>query len=492
MLPSRISTRAEYNTVRQSHWDEIARKNTVETIFNREYHRRLEEFYRLLVSPGLVVLEVGCGRGDLLAALAPLKGVGVDFSAEMVAQARQRHAAHPQLTFIQADAHDLQLEHQFDIIILSDLVNDAWDVQAVLEQIRPLCKADTRLILNFYSRVYQPALNLASALGLAKRLLPQNWLTPEDTENLLHLAGFEVVRHQREILFPLPIPIVRDLFNKILIKIWPFNSFAWTNVLIARLQPVAERLITGEALGLPPEKPSVSVIIPARNEAGNIEAAFQRIPRMGSHTELIFVEGHSKDDTFATIQQAINNHPEWDACLLRQPGKGKADAVRLGFEKASGDILIILDADLTVRPEELPRFYQALVDGKGDFINGVRLVYPMQEQAMRFLNLLGNKFFSLAFSWLLGQPIKDTLCGTKVLRKQHYARIVANRAYFGEFDPFGDYDLIFGAAKQNLKIVDMPIRYQDRTYGSTNIDRWRHGLLLFRMLAIAALRLKFI
>jgi glycosyltransferase involved in cell wall biosynthesis len=213
---------------------------------------------------------------------------------------------------------------------------------------------------------------------------------------------------------------------------------------------------------------------------------------MGSHTEIIFVEGHSKDDTFATIELAIQNHPEWDARLFRQTGKGKADAVRVGFDKAKGEILMILDADLTVRPEELPRFYQALVNGKGEFINGVRLIYPMQEQAMRFLNLLGNKFFSLAFSWLLGQPIKDTLCGTKILRKSHYERIAANRAYFGEFDPFGDYDLIFGAAKQNLKIIDMPIRYQDRTYGSTNIDRWRHGLLLFRMLAIAAIRLKFI
>jgi ubiquinone/menaquinone biosynthesis C-methylase UbiE len=478
MPPSRISTRAEYNTLRQNHWDDIARLNIVETFFSHEYHRRLKELYRLLVSPGLNVLEIGCGRGDLLAAVAPLNGVGIDFSAEMIAQARQRH---PDLTFIQVDAHQFQLDSQFDIVILSDLVNDAWDVQTVLEQIYPLCKPDTRIILNFYSRVYQPALNLAGRLGFAKHLLPQNWLTPEDTHNLLYLAGFEVIRSQREILFTLPIPLVRDLFNKVLVKIWPFNPFAWTNLLVARPLPKPDM-----------ENPSVSVIIPARNEAGNIEAAFQRIPKMGRHTEIIFVEGHSKDDTYTVIEQAIKHHPEWDASLFRQSGKGKADAVRLGFEKATGDILMILDADLTVRPEELPRFYEALVSGKGEFINGVRLVYPMQEQAMRFLNLLGNKFFSLAFSWLLGQSIKDTLCGTKILRKLHYERIVANRAYFGEFDPFGDYDLIFGAAKQNLKIVDMPIRYQDRTYGSTNIDRWRHGLLLFRMLAIAAFRLKFI
>lgn len=478
MTPSRISTLAEYNAQRQNHWDEIARTLPSESFFSREYHRRLRELYRLFISPKLSVLEIGCGRGDLLAAVAPAHGVGVDFSAEMLAAARKNY---PALTFIQAEAHTLQLDRKFDVIILSDLVNDLWNVQDVLQQLKPLCNPDTRLIINLHSRVYQPALELAGALGLAKRLLPQNWLTPSDTENLLHLAGFEIVRRQREILFTLPIPLVRDLFNKILVKVWPFNPFAWANFLIARPQPAETA-----------EKPTVSVIIPARNEAGNIEAAFQRVPNMGSHTEIIFVEGHSKDETRAAIEQAIQNHPEWDAKLFPQPGKGKADAMRVGFEKASGEILMILDADLTVRPEDLPRFYEALVSGKGEFINGVRLVYPMQEQAMRFLNLLGNKFFSLTFSWLLGQSIKDTLCGTKVLRKCHYERIVANRAYFGEFDPFGDYDLIFGAAKQNLKIVDLPIRYQDRTYGSTNIDRWRHGMLLFRMVAIAAFRLKFI
>ena len=478
MQPLNLSSQIKYYEERKKHWENIARLNSPVTFFSSEYHRRLKEVYGLIISPGLSVLEIGCGLGDLLASVAPANGVGVDFSSAMIAQARLRY---PELTFIESDAHNLILSDKFDMVIISDLVNDSWDVQKVLEQIRPLCKPDTRLILNFYSRVYQPALNLASTLGLAKRLLPQNWLTSEDTKNLLYLAGFEVIRQQREILFTLPIPLIRDLFNKILVKIWPFGPFAWTNVLVARPLPIKDT-----------QNPSVSIIIPARNEAGNIEAAFQRIPNMGEHTEIIFVEGHSKDDTYATIEQAIKDHPEWDAKLFRQSGKGKADAVRLGFEKASGDILMILDADLTVRPEELPRFYEALVSGKGDFINGVRLVYPMQEQAMRFLNLLGNKFFSMAFSWLLGQSIKDTLCGTKVLRKRHYERIVANRAYFGEFDPFGDYDLIFGAAKQNLKIIDLPIRYQDRTYGTTNIDRWRHGLLLFRMLAVAAFRLKFI
>jgi ubiquinone/menaquinone biosynthesis C-methylase UbiE len=468
----------EYTSIRRAHWDEVARKSKQTSPFAGEYHRRLTQIYQLIVSPGQSVLEIGCRRGDLLAALHPRRAVGIDFSAEMLKLGREKY---PKIEFIEADAHALELDETFDVILLSDLVNDLWDIQAVLERIKPLCRPDTRLVLNLYSRLYQPALSLASALGAANPLLTQNWITPEDLVNLLHLAGFETIRHQREILLPTPVPVLREFCNQFLVKLPIFGDLAWTNILVARpILPSAK------------EKPIVSVIVPARNEAGNIENVFRRLPRMGRETEIVFVEGHSKDDTYEVIQKAIANHPEWKCQLHKQPGKGKADAVRVGFAQATGDALMILDADLTVRPEDLPRFYEALFQGKGDFINGVRLVYPMQEQAMRFLNLLGNKFFSLAFSWLLGQPVKDTLCGTKVLWRRDYERIAANRAYFGEFDPFGDYDLLFGAAKQNLKIIDLPIRYQERTYGSTNIDRWRHGVLLLRMVMVAAFRLKFV
>jgi SAM-dependent methyltransferase len=474
--PAQISTLQEYTAQRRAHWDKIAAGKISQSIFSRAYLKRLAQVYSLLISPGQRVLEIGCGLGDLLAATKPAYGLGIDFSPEMVKQAQKRH---PNLTFLEAEAHSLELDETFDAIILSDLVNDLWDVQTALERLRPLCSPSTRVILNLHSRLHQPALGLASALGLANRTLTQNWLTREDLENLLYLAGFEVIKRQKEVL--LPLPLVGGFFNKFLAKLPFFDNLTWSNVLVARpqAQPAAEA-------------PVVSVVIPARNEAGNIEAVFSRLPRMGCETEIVFVEGHSQDDTYETIQKAIAAHPEWKCQLHKQPGKGKADAVRVGYAHATGDVLMILDADLTVRPEDLPRFYEALVSGKGEFINGVRLVYPMQEQAMRFLNLLGNKFFSLAFSWLLGQPLKDTLCGTKVLYRKDYDRIAANRAYFGEFDPFGDYDLIFGAAKQNMKIVDLPIRYQERTYGATNIDRWRHGMLLIRMVAFAAFRLKFI
>jgi glycosyltransferase involved in cell wall biosynthesis len=230
----------------------------------------------------------------------------------------------------------------------------------------------------------------------------------------------------------------------------------------------------------------VSVIIPTRNEAGNIEAAVLRTPELGAGTELIFVEGHSKDDTWQQIQRVAREHPERRIRIMQQTGRGKGDAVRLGFAAATGDILMILDADLTMPPEELPKFYNVIASGQAEFANGCRLVYPMDEKAMQFLNLCANKAFGVIFTWLLGQPVKDTLCGTKVLSRSHYGKIAANRAYFG------DFDLLFGAAKQNLKIADVPIRYRERTYGSTNIQRWKHGWLLLRMVMFAARKLKFV
>jgi ubiquinone/menaquinone biosynthesis C-methylase UbiE len=470
---------ASFQESRRKHWDKVARKIGVSVSWGRAYHERLNEVYRFWVAPGQRILEVGCEKGDLLAALKPSRGVGVDFSSEMLWLARE---SHPELEFVEADGHDLNmLEGPFDNIILSDLIDDLWDVQKVFEQLFHLCHPGTRLIINSYSRLWEPQLSLAAKLGVAKPKLAQNWLTVDDVANLLNLAGFEVIRTWQEVLWPLHTPLVDRLCNKILVKIWPFKLFAMTNFILARPFPQETQ-----------DTPLVSVIVAARNEAGNIAQIFARTPEMGSGTEFVFVEGHSRDDTFSVIEKEIASHPERKSQLHRQSGVGKGDAVRLGFTRANGDILMILDADMTVSPEDLTRFFDALHSGRGEFINGVRLVYPMEDKAMRFFNFLGNKFFSLAFSWLLGQPIKDTLCGTKVLRKQDYERIAANRTYFGDFDPFGDYDLIFGAAKLGLKICDLPVRYRARTYGSTNIKRWSHGLLLLRMVFFAAKRIKFI
>lgn len=428
------------------------------------------------------MLEIGCGEGNLLAALKPAFGIGVDLSIGMVKRSRNKH---PNLMIIQGDAHALPLNkgEGFDYIILSDLLNDVWDVQAVLEETARLSHSQTRVIINSYSRLWELPLAFAQKIGMAKPNLPQNWLTTDDIRDLLALADLEIIKTWPEIIFPMCIPLVTNILNRFVGKVAPFKHFALTNFIVAR---------PTESVFKDDQSATVSIIVPARNEEGNISEIFTRLPRMGGKTELIFVEGHSKDNTYEVIEKNIDEHPEWLAHLYKQSGAGKGDAVRLGFDKAEGDILMILDADLTVSPEDLGRFYNALSSGKGELINGVRLVYPMEDEAMRFFNLLGNKFFSLIFSWLLGQPIKDVLCGTKVISKANYEMIAANRQYFGDFDPFGDFDLIFGATKQNLKIIDLPVRYQSRKYGSTNIHRWRHGWLLTKMVVIAAWKIKFI
>lgn len=480
MINTQTKAFYKYRTQRENHWDGLA-PSYCHNALKAGYHRRLLEIYRFIVPAGLSVLEVGCGKGDLLAALEPLRGVGIDFSREMLSHATKLH---PALEFIYADAHDLEeLKGPFDVIIFSDLLNDLWDVQRFLEQVRTLCNPSTRVVCNFYSHLWALPLRLAQNARLATPMLPQNWLTVSDVCGLLHLTGFEMISHRTDILFPLHIPVIAPLCNRFLSKVLPSSLFAMTHVVVA-------------APAFPPKiedpLPTVSIIVPARNEAGNIASLLRRIPQMGGGVEVIFVEGGSSDGTFEAIEKEIFLHPQLNCRLIRQAGIGKGDAVRSGFEQASGEILIILDADMTVAPEDLTKFYQALANYRGEFINGVRLVYPMHEKAMRFFNLIGNKFFSLAFTWLLGQTVKDTLCGTKALWNKDYKKLAAQRTYFGTLDPFGDFDLLFGAARLNLKIVDLPVRYSDRTYGATNINCWSHGWLLLRMVIIAARKLKFI
>jgi len=470
-----------YQATRVAHWDAVARSGAGNHGPARSYHRRLESIYRFLVPPGLRVLELGCGDGSLLASLKPSEGTGVDFSPAMIAAARKRY---PTLGFVVADAHDLaELNSTFDVIVLSDLLHDVWDVQRLLAGLQRLCHSGTRVITNFYSRLWEGPLAVASRVGLARPVLEQNWLTVADVTNLFHLSNFRVIRNWQEVLVPIDVPLLTSLCNRVLVRLWGMRHLALANFVVAR--PIGLPAPSGRVR-------TVSVVVPARNEAGNIPAIFARTPEMGGGTELIFVEGHSSDDTRAAIEGAIQANPQRPARLLSQNGSGKGSAVRQGFAVATGDILMILDADMTVPPEDLPRFYEALTSDKGEFVNGVRLMYPMEDKAMRFANLIGNKFFSLAFSWLLGQPIKDTLCGTKVLRRETYQAIAANRAYFGDFDPFGDFDLLFGAAKLGLEIVELPIRYRQRTYGTTNIQRWRHGWLLLKMCVFAAGRIKFV
>jgi SAM-dependent methyltransferase len=459
---------------RQRFYDERAATRAEET--RRFYHTLLNRHFAFLVPPGARVLEVGCAFGDTLAAVQPARGVGVDFSTETVRLGRERH---PNLEFRNSEAASFQPDEKFDYIIASDLINDLPDVQSFFEHLRGSATSDTRLVLNFFNTLWRPMLALGTKLGLKSPNPPQNWLSLGDVKNLLHLAGWEVIKTDPRILWPVRTPLIDTLFNRWLAPL--FKHFCLTIFVAARPRPETTR-----------KEFRCSVVIPARNEAGNIESAVQRTKEMGLGTEIIFVEGGSKDNTWDEIQRAAKAYPQRNIKFLKQTGRGKGDAVRAGFAAATGDIFFILDADLTMPPEELPKFYEVARAGTGDFVNGVRMVYPMEEEAMRFLNMIANKCFGIAFTWLLGQPVKDTLCGTKVLFRSHYDLIVRNRSYFGEFDPFGDFDLLFGAAKLNLRIVDLPIRYKARTYGETNISRWKHGWLLLRMTLFAARRLKFV
>jgi len=446
------------------------------------YWRDIVNYFNYFIHADNSVLEIGCGVGDTIGRLKGNRKVGIDFSPLMIDEARKQYS---DVTFEVMDAGNITLNEKFDVIIISGVIGYLESVQDVFTSMKKVCHERTRIIISYYNYLWEPVLNIGELLGIKKKSPQQNWLSYMDIENLLYLSDYDPYKVTRRQLIPINIPIFSFLCNRYLAKMPMWNSLALSQFVFAR-----------PALGPDPhidEKYSVTIVIPARNEAGNIENAILRMPKFGKHQEIIFVEGNSTDNTWETIQQIQEKYKAThDIRITQQEGKGKGDAVRKGYSIATGDILMILDADLTVPPEDLPKFYQAIASGKGEFINGSRLVYPMEENAMRFLNTLGNKFFSMVFTWMLEQPIKDSLCGTKVMFRDDYVKLVKNRSFFGEFDPFGDFDLLFGAFKLNLKIIDLPIRYRDRVYGETNISRFKHGFLLLRMCWFAAGKVKFI
>jgi len=458
-------------------YDKIAESRTKWKKRNRFYHKSLEKYFSFIIPANSSVLELGCGTGELLNAVAPSNGVGVDFSPKMITIAQEQF---PHLNFMVQDAEDLQLDEKFDYIILSDLVGSLWDVQKVMNNLHKVSHQRTRIIISSYNHLWEPVLKLAENLRLKVRQPVHNWLTTSDILNLLDIEGFEKVKIERKLLIPVWIPIFNFIFNKFIANLPWINHLCLTTLFIARQRHEIE------------SEYSVSIVVPARNEFGNIENAVKRTPQFGSKQEFIFIEGNSKDNTYDEMLRVQEAYPGVDIKVMKQSAKGKGNAVREAFEVATGDILMILDADLTTPPEDMPKFYNALKMNRGEFINGCRLVYPMEKEAMRFLNLIANKFFGWFFSYVLGQRLKDTLCGTKVLFRSDYEMIKQNRSYFGNFDPFGDFDLLFGAAKLNLKMIEVIVRYKDREYGSTQISRFTHGWLLIKMSMFAAKKIKFI
>ncbi len=462
------------------HADRIAADRVTWREKNRFFHEEDERYLRFLIPPGSRVLDIGCGIGDTLASLAPSHGVGIDFCRKQIAIARQRH---PDLRFVEGDAEDPAtldaLQGPFDYILVLDTIGSVEDCQKFIAQLHPLCTRDTRLVIGYFSHLWYPLLKFAEFAGLRMPQPDQNVLSPADLRSLAGLADFDPVKSEQRVLSPIRMFGFGRFLNRFVSVLPGIRQLALRHYLVARSGRKARE-----------EFASATVVVPARNERGNIEPAVLRIPDFCSDIEIIFIEGHSQDGTFEEMERVKQAYPSKDIKVMRQPGKGKADAVFTAFDAARGEVLIILDADLTMPPEQIPKFVEALLAGKGEFVNGSRLVYPMDDGAMRFLNLIANKIFSYLFSWLLNQRYTDTLCGTKVLRRSDYLRLKAGKAYFGDFDPFGDFDLIFGASKLNLKSVDLPIRYAARTYGETQISRFRHGWMLLKMVAFAFLKIK--
>lgn len=447
---------------------------------NHYYYGQLRALLRFLIPEGRSVLDLGCGLGDLLADLEPSRGVGVDLSGKLIERARARH---PDLRFETADIQERAVDGVFDYVMMVNTVGDLEDLWKAFRALRRNCAPETRLVIVHYNHLHEPLLKLGEKLGLRMPQPNLNWLNFTDLENLLALNGFETVKMGYRCVLPYYVPLLSSLLNGLVASLPFLHRLGLISYLVAK--PKAEPL-------RPVVEHTVSVLVPVRNERENIEDAVRRTPNLGRHTEIIFVDGNSTDGTRERILEVIERYRGVKEVRLidQGAGVGKGDAVRKGFAAANGEVLMILDGDLTVPPEELDKFYRAIEEGRGEFINGCRLVYRMEDEAMRFLNLLGNKFFAMAFSWILGQRLKDTLCGTKVLKKSDYLEIIRNRAFFGDFDPFGDFDLIFGAAKNNLKIVEIPIRYRSRTYGETKISRFRHGWLLLRMCLFAFRKFK--
>ncbi len=473
-----LSSSTRY-AVEHEHW--LAKKD----YFWREDLRYLQ----FLIPEGSKILDLGCGLGDKLAALKPSLGLGVDFSPELIELAKKRHA-NPNIAFIVGDLESQDfinsIDGTFDIILFSDVIGSLEDCEQTFSQIKKLCNNETRIIISYYSRAWDPIIKLAEICGQKMPQPENNYLSTFDIYNLLKLADLRPIKREWRQLIPKYWFGVGHFVNRFVATLPLIRFLCLRSYIVARANNNVLFNNTNDSIKLP----STTVVIPCKNEKGNIEPAIIRLPKFCDELEIIFVEGNSKDDTLEEINRVIKAYPAYNIKVLVQDHSGKGDAVRKGFSHASKDVLMILDADLTTPPEDLPKFYNALVSGKGEFINGTRLVYPMDNQAMRFLNFIANKIFSWTFSYLLNQNFTDTLCGTKVLYKHHYQKIAANRSYFGDFDPFGDFDLIFGGSKLNLEVIEIPVRYSARTYGVTQISRFQHGWLLLKMVIFAFCKLK--
>ena len=450
---------------------------------NRYYYELLNRLLRFLVEPQKKVLSVRCDTGNVLAAVRPRNGKGIDICAEIVEIAQQRN---PPFEFAVAfpDKEEFQQafkpDEKFDYILFND-IGDTVDVLQALRNLTPLCQRHTRVLVTTYNHLWEPLVTFAEWSGMKVPRTEQNWLSTADIRNLLKLAGFEALETHRVVLLPKYLPLLSSFLNRFCARLPFLSKLCMTQVVVARMMPTP----------FLPEKFSASVVIPCKNEKGNVEDAVRRVPSLGGWTEIIFCDDRSTDGTAEEVRRVASCYPERHIRLEHGPGICKSKNVWTGFDAARGDIVMILDADLTTMPEELVYFMDVMVSGQAEFVNGSRLIYPVPKGAMNEANMLGNKFFSVAFTYLLGQRVKDTLCGTKVLWRSDWERIRPMLGSWGTEDRWGDYELLFGAAKLNLKILDLPVHYQERIYGSTKMTKvFRNGLVMLRMCWHGFLKLK--
>jgi len=459
---------AELRDARRKQQESIAADRDKYIQSNRYFYDHLKRLLQFIVEPGKRVLDIRCETGHLLDSVRPAVGVGVEISDAMVDCARQQH---PDLHFVQSDPEDLDLNETFDYILFNHIF-DTVDILRTLERIKRHCTSDTRIVVINYSHLWSPILEFASKLGLRSQFVEPNWVSENDLRGFLKLAGFRPVRRHRLMVFPKWIPGLSRLLNGFVGRLPGLRALCMMQIMVARLvtEPKSEQRV------------SVSVIVPCRNEVGNVQQAVERIPEMGRHTEILFCDDKSTDGTADEVRRLSALYPGKDIRLIEGPGICKADNVWAGFRAATGDILMILDADLTVMPEELPMFVAALLGSRGEFVNGSRLIYPVPLLAMKTANTIGNKVFAQVFSFLLDQRIKDTLCGTKVLWRKDWQRLEENLGNWGIKDLWGDYELLFGASKLHLEIVEVPVHYQERVHGVTKMTNvFSNGL---RMLGI--------
>ncbi len=414
----------------------------------RYYYTFIQRLYKYTIPEKKCVLHIGCGDGFILSALKPTYALGIDDSSfKPLFNVKNGHFLGSLNAYKETTTFDY-------IIVSAAQLKGADDIQELFKSLRLFSDSHTRIILEY-------------SWG---SLLP---ITPADMRLFCELSNLEIITEKNELLLPIGVPMVADFLNYIVARLPLVKNLCTMRIFVTRIL----KQVTDDTS----KKFSVSVIIPCKNEAGNIEGAIARTPTMGNFTEFILIDGHSQDGSIATMKNMVTKYPEKKISWFVQTAKGKKNAVEEGFARAQGDIVMILDGDITVIPEELPKFYEALVSGKGECINGTRLVYPMEREAMQPLNWMINWIFGFFISYLIGQRVKDTLCGTKVFFKKDLYIISESKRFFGDMDPFGDFDILCGAAYCNLKILDMPVHYKKRTYGAPGVAFFKSGLLLLSM-----------